>query len=238
MLKDKTILITGASNGLGKAWAEKFNEEGAKVFAMDVEPNGLDVLKNKGIEIYLGDVSVPQEVKYFVENAFESTGALDVIFNNAGMGFGHRVDNFPDGKFEHHVSVHLFGTIYGMRYALPLMQKQGYGRIVNTISRNAEADQEGTSAYAAAKAAIWSASRVAAKENSDKDILINMIIPGPTNTGIWGKDMPNLQEPNATYPTARMLATLDKGGPTGRVYWDLQEYPMFNADNEIQKNRP
>ena len=44
MLKDKTILITGASNGLGKAWAEKFNEEGAKVFAMDVEPNGLDVL--------------------------------------------------------------------------------------------------------------------------------------------------------------------------------------------------
>ena len=235
MLKDKTILITGASNGLGKAWAEKFNEEGAKVFAMDVEPNGLDVLKNKGIEICLGDVSVPQEVKYFVENAFESTGALDVIFNNAGMGFGHRVDNFPDGKFEHHVSVHLFGTIYGMRYALPLMQKQGYGRIVNTISRNAEADQEGTSAYAAAKAAIWSASRIAAKENSDKDILINMIIPGPTNTGIWGKDMPHLQKPDQTFPTAKMLATLKKNGPSGKVFWNEKIYPMFNEDNQILK---
>ena len=46
------------------------------------------------------------------------------------MGFGYRVDDFPDGYFEHHVGVHLFGTIYGMRYALPIMHKQGYGRIL------------------------------------------------------------------------------------------------------------
>ena len=105
----------------------------------------------------------------------EKTGSVDVLFNNAGMGFGYKMDSFPEGSFEHHVAVHLFGTIYGMRYALPIMQEQGHGRIINTISRNAETNVQRTSAYAAAKAGIWSASRVAANENRDQDILINMI---------------------------------------------------------------
>ena len=172
-------------------------------------------------------------MKSFIHLALEKTGSVDVLFNNAGMGFGHKIDSFPDGSFEHHVAVHLFGTIYGMRYALPIMQDQGHGRIINTISRNAETNVQRTSAYAASKAAIWSASRVAANENRHQDILINMIIPGPTNTNIWGKDMPHLQKPENTFPTAKLLASMEMGGPTGKVFWDEKEYPMFNEENEI-----
>ena len=106
MLKDKTLLITGAASGLGKSWAEKFSEEGAKVFAMDINQKGLDELEGYSIEPYRGDVSVASEVKSFVEKAHKSTGTLDIMFNNAGMGFGYRVDSFPDGEFEHHISVH------------------------------------------------------------------------------------------------------------------------------------
>lgn len=235
MLKDKTILITGAASGLGKAWSKKFSEEGARVFACDINEEGLIELKDLGIDTQVIDVSSASHVQSFVESAITDTGKIDVLFNNAGMGFGYKLDSFPDGAFEHHVSVHLFGTVYGMRYALPLMQRQGYGRIINTISRNAETNAEGTSAYSAAKAAIWSATRVAAKENIDHNILINMIIPGPTNTNIWGKDMPHLQSPEDTYPTARLLACLEEGGPTGKVYWNEKEYPMFNQENSILK---
>jgi len=235
MLKDKTILITGAASGLGKAWSEKFSEEGARVFACDINEEGLTELKDLGIDTQVIDVSSASHVQSFVESAITDTGKIDVLFNNAGMGFGYKLDSFPDGAFEHHVSVHLFGTVYGMRYALPVMQRQGYGRIINTISRNAETNVEGTSAYSAAKAAIWSATRVAAKENIDHNILINMIIPGPTNTNIWGKDMPHLQSPEDTYPTARLLACLEEGGPTGKVYWNEKEYPMFNQENSILK---
>ena len=235
MLKDKTILITGAASGLGKAWSKKFSEEGARVFACDINEEGLTELKDLGIDTQVIDVSSAAHVQSFVESAITDTGKIDVLFNNAGMGFGYKLDSFPDGAFEHHVSVHLFGTVYGMRYALPLMQRQGYGRIINTISRNAETNVEGTSAYSAAKAAIWSATRVAAKENIDHNILINMIIPGPTNTNIWGKDMPHLQSPEDTYPTARLLACLEEGGPTGKVYWNEKEYPMFNQENSILK---
>ena len=235
MLKDKTILITGAASGLGKAWSKKFSEEGARVFACDINEEGLIELKDLGIDTQVIDVSSAAHVQSFIESSIADTGKIDVLFNNAGMGFGHKLDSFPDGAFEHHVSVHLFGTVYGMRYALPLMQRQGYGRIINTISRNAETNVEGTSAYSAAKAAIWSATRVAAKENIDHNILINMIIPGPTNTNIWGKDMPHLQSPEDTYPTARLLACLEEGGPTGKVYWNEKEYPMFNQENSILK---
>ena len=235
MLKEKTILITGAASGLGKAWSKKFSEEGARVFACDINEEGLTELKDLGIDTQVIDVSSATHVQSFIESAITDTGKIDVLFNNAGMGFGHKLDSFPDGAFEHHVSVHLFGTVYGMRYALPVMQRQGYGRIINTISRSAETNVEGTSAYSAAKAAIWSATRVAAKENIDHNILINMIIPGPTNTNIWGKDMPHLQSPEDTYPTARLLACLEEGGPTGKVYWNEKEYPMFNQENSILK---
>ena len=235
MLKDKTILITGAASGLGKAWSKKFSEEDARVFACDINEEGLTELKGLGIDTQVIDVSSAPHVQSFVESAITDTGKIDVLFNNAGMGFGYKLDSFPDGAFEHHVSVHLFGTVYGMRYALPVMQRQGYGRIINTISRSAETNVEGTSAYSAAKAAIWSATRVAAKENIDHNILINMIIPGPTNTNIWGKDMPHLQSPEDTYPTARLLACLEEGGPTGKVYWNEKEYPMFSQENSILK---
>ena len=237
MVKKKTIVITGAASGIGRAWAKAFNEEGANVIGCDINQEGLSSLKELGISTLVTDVSKDQQVKDLVNFAIEKTGRLDVVFNNAGMGYGHKLEESPVGAFEHHVAVHLFGCVYGMKNAIPVMRKQGSGRIINTISRNAETNTPGTSAYSAAKAAIWSASRVAAYEVSDSDILVNMIIPGPTNTGIWGRDMKHLQSPEATYPTARMLATLKKGGPTAKVFWDEKEYPMFNSENEILKNK-
>ena len=124
-----------------------------------------------------------------------------------------------------------------MRAAIPIMRDQAYGRIINTVSRNAEFDIPGTSAYSAAKSAIWSASRVAAREVSDSDILINMLIPGPTNTRIWGKDRPDLQSPEVSYSASKMLATLRKSGPTGKIFWNKVEYRLVSPNNSIQKTQ-
>jgi len=235
MIKGKTIVITGAANGIGRAWAEMFKSDGAEVVACDKDQTKLKELDKLGMITVLADVSKPKEVKGFIDLAINETGKIDALFNNAGMGFGYKLEDSPDGGFEHHVAVHLFGAVYGMRYAIPFMREQGYGRIINTISRNAETDVPTTSAYAAAKAGIWSASRVAAKEVADTDILINMLIPGPTNTKIWGKEMSHLQEPKETYPTAKKLVLLEQGGPNAKVFWDEKEYLMFNQENEILK---
>ena len=229
MFEGQTILITGAASGLGRAWAEGFSADGAQVIAADI--NGEGLAKVPAAMHLTVDVSKSAEVKQMVLDTVEKTGRIDALFNNAGLGFNKRLENSGDGDFEHHVGVHLFAMVNAMRAAIPHMRAQHYGRIVNTISRNAEYDAIGTSAYAAAKAAMWAASRVAAAELKDTNILINMLIPGPTRTAIWGKDMAHFQEPSATYPTAKMLASLKKDGPSGKVFWNETEYPMFREGN-------
>ncbi|MFV2090313.1 MAG: hypothetical protein ACC642_06640, partial [Pseudomonadales bacterium] len=64
----------------------------------------------------------------------------------------------------------------------------------------------------------------------------NMLIPGPTNTSIWGKDRPDLQSPETTYPTARMLATLPEDGPRGEVFWNEKTYPLFDPGNRLRRS--
>jgi len=123
------------------------------------------------------------------------------------------------------VAVHLFGALYGLRAALPVMRRQGRGRIINTVSRGAEAQAGGWSAYGSAKAALFALTRIAAAEATDADILINGMIPGPTRSGMMKG--PNLQEPEAVYPGALWLATLPPGGPSGEVFWNRKPYALF-----------
>ncbi len=113
------------------------------------------------------------------------------------------------------------------------MRAQGYGRIVNTLSRAAEVAASKGSAYSAAKAALWALTRTAAKETADTDILVNGLIPGPTNTAIWGRDMPHMQGPEVSYPTALMLATLPADGPRGEVFWNEKPYPLMDPANSV-----
>ncbi|MAE97368.1 MAG: hypothetical protein CL910_22185 [Deltaproteobacteria bacterium] len=232
-LEDKTIVITGAASGLGRAWAQGFLTEGAAVVAADIDREGLEAVSAEGARTIPTDVANAEDVDRMLDFAVAQTGRVDVLFNNAGVGFRTRIEDLDPGQFEAHVAIHLFGTVNGMRRVIPIMREQGRGRIINTVSRAAEVAGPRGSAYAAAKAALWAASRSAAQEVADADILINMLIPGPTNTAIWGRDMPELQGAEVTYPTVRMLASLPRGGPTGTVFWDEKPYRLFHPDNAI-----
>lgn len=228
-MENRTIVITGAGSGLGEAWTRGFLADGATVIAADINTDQFEVLDALGAHTIATDVSVESDVEEMVDLALRTTGRIDALFNNAGIGMNRPFDEVPAGEFERHIAIHLFGTVYGMRAALPHMIRQGHGRIINTISRAAEIAGPKNAAYAAAKAGLWATTRSVAAEHADDDILINMLIPGPTNTAIWGRDMPNMQTAEVTYPTARMLATLPTGGPRGKVFWDEKEYPIFSG---------
>ncbi len=230
MLEGKTIVITGAGSGLGEAWTYGFLNEGAKVIAAGINEEGLDRVASKGAIPLRVDVANEDDVANMIDVTINRTGQIDALFNNAGIGINRPFLDVKYGEFEQHVAVHLYGTVYGMRYALPHMLQRGYGRIINTIPRAAEICGPNNAAYAPAKAAIWATSCSAEKELREVDVLVNMLIPGPTNTAIWGRDMPNMQSADVTYPTARMLATLPADGPRGKVFWNEKEYSLFNTD--------
>jgi NAD(P)-dependent dehydrogenase (short-subunit alcohol dehydrogenase family) len=234
-LEGRTIVITGAASGIGKALAEGFLRDGATVLGADIRPEGLETIATRGAPVATADVSERDAVERLVERARRETGRLDVLFNNAGFGSRTRIEDLSPGEFERLIEVHLFGTVHGLRFAIPVMRAQRYGRIVNTLSRGAEVSAPGFSAYSAAKAALWALTRAAAREAADADILVNGLIPGPTNTAIWGRDMPQLQPPEAVYPTARMLATLPAGGPSGQVFWNEKPYPLMDPANPVPK---
>jgi len=230
--RGRSIVITGAASGLGKAWADGFLSLGAEVLATDIDSDGLQTLQEKGARTLTIDVSKKSAVDEMIDFALGSVGRIDVLFNNAGIAHPSKVEDLAEGDFEKHIEVHLYGAVYGMQSAIPHMRKQAYGRIINTISREAEHSGQRMAAYSAAKAGIWAATRSAARETADTDILINMLIPGPTNTAIWGVDMPQMQAAEKTFPTARMLAELETNGPSGKVFWDEKEYILFSQDNQ------
>lgn len=223
-LASSTALVTGAAKGIGRSIAEGFLADGARVVGVDVDPAGLASLAELGAITVVGDVSDPADVAGFVAAAIKDGGSLDVLVNNAGIAARGTIEELDPADFERVTQVNLFGPFYALRAALPEMRRQGHGRVINVISRNAEFNPPGLSSYSTSKAALWSLTRTAAAEMAGSGVLVNALIPGPTLT-----DMnPNgTQAPDVVYPTARMLATLPADGPSGRCFWELEEYRMF-----------
>ena len=227
-----TVLVTGAASGIGYALSRGFLNDCATVMAADRNAEGLLPLADKGAITLKVDVSDPDQVEGMVETAADKTGRLDVLFNNAGIAFRSYLTIHQPDQFEELIRINLFGPVYGMRYAIPVMRRQNFGRIINLVSRAPEFAAEGMSAYGSSKAALWAATRHIAREVSDADILINAMIPGITKSGM----MPKGQDPSKVYPTARLLATLPKGGPSGKVFWNAKEYRMFDTQNEAYRS--
>jgi 3-hydroxybutyrate dehydrogenase len=227
-LQQMIVLVTGAASGIGHALARGFLKDGATVVAVDRNAEGLTSLAMKGAITLKVDVSDPAQVEGMVETAVDKTGRLDVLFNNAGIAYRTYLVKHQTDQFEELIRINLFGPVYGMRYAIPVMRDQNFGRIINLVSRSPEAAAKAMSAYGSSKAALWAATRHIANEVIDVDILINGMIPGITKSGM----MPEGQDPSKVYPTARMLATLPTGGPNGKVFWDKKEYRMFDSENE------
>lgn len=224
-IEGRTVVITGAGSGIGLACADGFLADGARVLGVDKREDRLEALASKGAMTMTANVTDNTAMNAMVDKAVEETGRIDVLFNNAGMGSPKGIEDLDDGEFEHFMAVHVFGALYAMRAAVPHMRRQRYGRIISTVSRGAEVTRG--AAYNAAKAALWSLSRCLAEEVADDNILVNALIPGPTNTAIFGRDMPHLQSPEKVYPTVRMMAAFDEDGPRGKVFFWEEEYPMF-----------
>ena len=186
-MKNKVIIITGAAMGLGFAAAEELASKGAKLVLVDYNEdalkeafeklssnnNGLDAISIKA------DVSDEEQVKNYVNKAVEKYGRIDGFYNNAGIeGRQAPLTEYDIDIFKKVIDINLMGVYYGMRYVIPVMQKQKYGRIVNVASVGGIRGVLNQTPYVASKHAVSGMTKNAAIEYGKDGILTNAIAPG------------------------------------------------------------
>jgi NAD(P)-dependent dehydrogenase (short-subunit alcohol dehydrogenase family) len=189
-LEGKVALITGAGAGIGRAAAELFAKEGARVVVADFDEAGARQTVHlvtaaggvaQAVKLDVGEAESVKEAIAFVADRF---GSLHVVYNNAG-GSGAtdaRVTDAPEEEFWRTIRVNLFGTFLTCKYAIPLLVAAGGGSIINTASHAALMALRGRDCYTAAKGGVVSITRSIAAEYASHGIRANAIAPASTRT--------------------------------------------------------
>jgi NAD(P)-dependent dehydrogenase (short-subunit alcohol dehydrogenase family) len=194
-LQDKVAIITGAGSGQGKAAAKIFANEGAIVIIAEWnEENGKqveeEILATGQQALFIKtDVSNEENIIALVEEIMTRYGKVDVVFNNAGIGFSSsskfkmdRLTDTPLQDWNHILAINLNGVYLLSKYVLPIMKKQNGGSIINNSSLNGIIGVPGADAYTASKGAVVALTRVMAVDYGKFNIRVNCICPGAIDT--------------------------------------------------------
>mgnify|MGYP006137640077 FL=1 len=188
-LKEKKILITGATGGIGHSLVKKFHELGSVILATGTNQNKLDKLKNefKNINIKQFKLDDHQKIEQFIESCYSDLQGLDVIINNAGITADNLSVRLTNENWKKVIDLNLTSTFLMCKHSIKKMLKNKNGKIINITSIVAHTGNIGQANYAASKAGIIGFSKSLAIEYAKKGINVNCISPGFIKTEMTDK---------------------------------------------------
>ena len=190
----KGVIVTGGASGIGKATAERFLAEGAKVAIIDIsEKNGksaLAELRGKGYEpvLVMGDVTDSKDVERMVRKARSALGSIDVLFNNAGILVEGTIEEVSEKDWDRIIAVNVKGVFLMSKAVIPIMLKQKKGAIVNNASCSGLVGDRGAIAYNTSKGAVVLMTKCMALDYAKKNIRVNCVCPGEIDTPMFRQE--------------------------------------------------
>jgi NAD(P)-dependent dehydrogenase (short-subunit alcohol dehydrogenase family) len=232
-LKDRIAIVTGAASGIGRATAQLFAHEGARVLAVDLPAKGLADTHRAFATIATLEVDIAADgaPKHIVDTAVARFGALDIVMNNAGTGANQLAEATTREAWDRVLAVNLTAPFFICQAAIPHLRASNAGRIINVASVMAEGTDYGLSSYCASKAGVAGFTRTLALELGKFAITANYLLPGAIRTGmtsplwdarpdvadIWAKKsaLRRLGQPEDLAKAALFLASDDGAFVTG-----------------------
>jgi NAD(P)-dependent dehydrogenase (short-subunit alcohol dehydrogenase family) len=220
-MKDKVAIITGAKSGIGLATARRLADEGARVVAADIEDATSEVrqLFSSAADILFvhTDVSSSHQVASLFEETLASYGRLDVLVNNAGMEIPKTVTDTTEEEWNRLMDVNLKGVFLCSRAAIPVMQRQGGGVIVNVASELGLVGGSDIAAYCASKGGVVQLTKALAVDHAKDAIRVNCVCPGPVATPLLERTILGASDPEEERRSIVRKTLMKRVGRPGEI---------------------
>lgn len=211
-MEPRRVFITGGASGLGRALAERYAKDGAQVCIADVHEKRLEetlAALGPGHHALRVDVTKDEDLERAARWCDATWGGVDLVFNNAGVAAGGPIDELPMDDWRWIVDVNLLGVVRGCRAFVPLLKRQGSGRIVNTASMAGLINPPTMAAYNATKAAVVSVSETLRYELAPFGVGVSVVCPAFFRTNLLDNFRGSNEDVNRT--TARLVGKAKLG---------------------------
>lgn len=221
----RSVVVTGAARGVGRAIGEHFHDAGATVYLVDADAGAVEEAEREtGAVGVAADVASTSQVAGVIERVISDSGRIDVLVNNAGILRDGMLWKLTDEDYEDVLAVHAGGTFRFTRAAVPHFRRQGGGRIINVTSYTGLRGNPGQSNYAMAKAGIIGFTKTAAKELARFGITVNAISPNARTRMIASIPAEKLAQLTAATPMGRFAEASEMAAAVAFLASDEASY--------------